>query len=435
MPHSAQHRESLHSLLNAAVAILGGEPSRSVPAFEAIWQSGTQPRRFFHNVTHYASVAGAEVALQRKQLGLAPFETSVSALRFIAGLCHDVAYVHVDAKADKASDGFAPHIRQQLETLVTLQPHESGNVLLRLHTHVAQDSLIQAVLHLFGIKPEDDAVQLQWYHNQNEFLSALFAVAAGRSMGLQDAQLLAIAALIEATVPFGSPARLLALKDRLLHANAMLAEALPAEEMEALIASAEQMANQDVGDFEKHFADFVLNSQRLLLENCAGTAQGNAADCISPVHLATAMSGMADFLMSIADASAQNPPTRSIFHKANGARHPMEAQAITNIHTLYGYLREASSDLQLLVADYMNHHGIAPVHWRTLAAHCCRAHGGLAAEKLTVDALFSLLGAAHLMENTQSACNDTQRINTYLLQLKATAAETGNISTQTQPIC
>lgn len=383
-------------LFCSAIALLGGQTDKASAFIEAIWQSGRQPRRFFHTPEHYLNVAGIEDALQRKAAGLAPFASAWHALRFKAGCEHDVAYLHVDAKA--GGEALHPRIRTPIETLARIEDTGENCVSLiydfaALGAH--KTALIGALNVLFHQPATAQRVQLEWYHNQNEYLSALFSLASGLALELTDKWLLAEMALIEATVPFGAPGRLPALRARLEKANQLLESPLTHTDISEMMLQCEAISNRDVGDFELYFGDFIAGSFQLLLENSKGAVSGHNAYAIDPILMATSMAGMADYLSAIADTSEQQAPARSFFHCADGSRHPMEETAIENIRKLAHYLREARTDIQLLCNDFSNSHPKAPKHWGAICQHL-----GINIEQTpqSPHAFFHTLGAPVLME-------------------------------------
>lgn len=344
---AAEQKANALGLYQSAAAMLGGNDTKAQSSFEAVWQSGLQPRRFFHTPAHYLAVAGADAN------GSATFAHDFAALRFKAGCDHDVAYVHIDRKGNAPQQEMLPELRSAIERFAELKIDEKGSVLLR-YKHEAlseeQARYIQALNIIFNHPAQLEQLSLSPFSNQNETLSALFGLASGLEMGIAAKYLVAEMALIESTVPFGAPDRLPALKARLEQASALWQPPLlSADEITQTMQQAEALSNQDVGDFKKGFKSFSANSFKLLLENSAGSVSDTDAARIDPNHMATAMKNMAGFLGGIAKDSALASPMRCIFHRADESRNPDEAKAIKNIDALTAYLGEASANLQQLI--------------------------------------------------------------------------------------
>jgi hypothetical protein len=399
---------SPRELYTSAVKLVGGDEGLANASFAALCASGEQPRRFFHTTTHYLNVAAAHQA---------PLNNVFQAVRFLAGCHHDVAYVHIDQK--DGGDALHPAIKSAIETFGSMKFHNDGA--LDIHFAAHSDPLLQAVNIVFGFTADAQTLELKWYNNQNEYLSALFSLANGLAGGIKAKYLLAQAALIEATVPFGAPDRLLKLRERLIQANERLDDALNAYDIDATMAQAEEMGNTDVGDFEKPFEVFIANSFLLLLENSMGSVSVDNADRIDPVLMATAMSGMSTFLSFVADNSEATPPSRAVFHCVDGTRHNMESHAIENIRQLNRYLRAASTDLQLLINDYVNHHAVSPANWGEVCRHLGTVKN---AHPQAAQQFFEALGIDVLKE-TQIATSfkkSTQEIHNHLNRVKKQAA-------------
>ncbi len=392
-------------LYKSAIKLAGGDSELADASFSAICSSAEQPRRFFHGFEHYMSVAASEDA---------PFSNIFQPVRFLAGCYHDVAYVHIDRK--DGNEGLHPAIQSAIEQFGRLHIHNDGAVSITLNDD--SPALLQAANIIFGYAPDAQVIELQWYSNQNEYLSALFGLSSGLALGIEAKYLLAQTALIEATVPFGAPDRLLKLRARLSEANQRLEHGLDAYDIEDTLVQAEAMGNRDVIDFEKPFGAFVENSFLVLLENSMGNVSAENADVIDPVMMATAMSGMAKYLSFIADHSVATPPLRSVFHLVNGARHPMESRAIANIRKLNDYLRAASTELQLLVIDYTNRFGVVPANWGEVRRHL---GGGNETTKQTAQQFFQIFGAdVEDIAMLQYPCtHDMQLIQNRLKQFKA----------------
>ncbi|MBL8933773.1 MAG: hypothetical protein JNM69_04420, partial [Archangium sp.] len=162
----------------------------------------------------------------------------------IAALYHDIVYVQVDL-------GVPPHYNEILEPLISRE--KDG---WRILPHAAIDPTAKLVLDVFG---HHAGQVLTPYNGLNELASGL--VAAKEMEGVfSHEQQLALAACIEATIPF-RPAEKLVLDARLA------ALGVQPTERTVMIRRATRLANNDVGNFaEKDPAAFLDNTWKLLPE-------------------------------------------------------------------------------------------------------------------------------------------------------------------------
>lgn len=162
----------------------------------------------------------------------------------IAALYHDIVYVQVDL-------GVPPHYEEILSPLIARE--KDG---WRILAHAAVDPTARLVLEIFGHQPGQ---VLTPYSGLNELASAL--VAAKEMEGVfSNAQQLALASCIEATIPFRSP-------DRLQLDGRLAALGVGAPERLEMVQRATRLANNDVGNFaEADPARFLDNTWKLLPE-------------------------------------------------------------------------------------------------------------------------------------------------------------------------
>jgi hypothetical protein len=162
----------------------------------------------------------------------------------IAALYHDIVYVQVDL-------GVPAHYEAILSPLVRREADG-----WRILDHAAVDPIAKLVLEVFG---HHAGQVLTPYTGLNELASAL--VAAKEMEGVLPREMqLALAACIEATIPFRTPER--------LQVDARL-EKLGVAEFDriAMVRRATRLANSDVGNFaEKDPARFLDNTWKLLPE-------------------------------------------------------------------------------------------------------------------------------------------------------------------------
>ena len=225
--------------------------------FSQAWGAGEQQIRTYHDDEHFFDIAG------RGKL-----ESVMDAVRFRAGINHDVVYQHVDAKG-KHHTGFAPEVEEVLGKYITRQ---GGAIALSKDPQLADDTLFQATLQLFNIdeaKRTGEGITLSPFAGQNELLSALYAVEQGKKLGVPNKYILAEVAHIQGTVPFGPEGHFEELKKRLEQANSTLPDKLSKSEITEAIKSSVRMANVDVASFTKEFPDFIKDSRALLVENVA----------------------------------------------------------------------------------------------------------------------------------------------------------------------
>ncbi|MBY0371972.1 hypothetical protein K2X33_14900 [bacterium] len=196
--------------------------------------------RYFHNPEHVIHVGSGG-----------------DGISVIAAFFHDLVYLQVDQGMGL---NVARHIGPFLE-------EKEGALKLRADLDLAGDPVARAVLGIFGFHPGDPLPPLG---GQNEFLSALTAASLlGPHATL--AQIVQIAACIEATIPFRAPSRgesaAQRLFGRLSKLNKELKLGLDDAQLKGAVRRAVKMANQDVSDFGgESTAHFLKNTWELVPE-------------------------------------------------------------------------------------------------------------------------------------------------------------------------
>jgi hypothetical protein len=162
----------------------------------------------------------------------------------IAALYHDIVYVQVDL-------GVPPHYEEILLPLISRE--KDG---WRILPHAGVDPTAKLVLDVFGHQPGQ---VLTPYNGLNELASGLVAAKEFEGVFSHEQQL-ALAACIEATIPFRPPEKL-QLEARLL------ALGVGDGERVEMVRRAVRLANNDVGNFaEADPAKFLDNTWKLLPE-------------------------------------------------------------------------------------------------------------------------------------------------------------------------
>jgi hypothetical protein len=195
-----------------------------------VYRAMTQRTRCYHDLAHLFAVAREVPALAR-----------------LAVIYHDVVYLSVDV-------GMAQEISDQFGDVMVCSEG-------RVYLTADPDELLSGVATVFGFSAGQELPQ---EGGLNEFLSAVLAVRELRFY-LGDHDLWAIAACIEATIPFRgmvdgkSPDDLLG--DRLR------ALSMPSEKIESIQVLAVKVANADLQSFGKSdFKQFIDNTWEILAE-------------------------------------------------------------------------------------------------------------------------------------------------------------------------
>lgn len=225
--HSPVH-EIVRSLWNALRALGVNAPAAEVEGWAlSIHCALSSTARQFHSHEHVIELA----------TGASPLET-------IAALYHDVVYVQVDGRLPASMD----HLLSPL-----LAPVEGG---WRIRSAAAASAPTRAVLAVFGHVPGDVLGPMS---GLNELASALaFAEHLGRA--LDEDAVIAIAACIEATIPFREgPGGELAAR--------LLAMGVPSARVTEHVERAMRVANRDVANFaDEDPSEFLANTWKLLPE-------------------------------------------------------------------------------------------------------------------------------------------------------------------------
>ena len=198
--------------------------------------------RYFHNPEHVIHVGSGG-----------------DALSVVAAFFHDLVYLQVD-------QGIGLNVARQIGPF--LDEHE-GQLSLRADIDLKQAPFCQAVLGVFGFHPGDRLAALG---GQNEFLSALTAASLLAPFATL-AQIVEVAACIEATIPFRAKSArgesaAQRLHTRLGRLNTEMKLGLSADQLKAAVRRAVRMANQDVSDFGgESAARFLKNTWELVPES------------------------------------------------------------------------------------------------------------------------------------------------------------------------
>jgi hypothetical protein len=157
-------------------------------------------------------------------------------------------------------------------------------------------------METFGYKPEQT---LNRFSGQNEFLSALHSLEA--DPGLSDPAKVAVASMIESTVPFRGPNSSQELAERVAGQHI-----LNAEETRAVALASAHLANRDVKPFAGPADRFQENTHNLMREG--------GADLTDPESIAKRAMGDAKFFGDLARDVANG--TKEIYRnsgRSNGA--------------------------------------------------------------------------------------------------------------------
>jgi hypothetical protein len=225
----------LRMLVDSLHEVRGGD-EKALPLAEVeaagflVYRAMTQGARCYHDLSHLFVLAHELPALGR-----------------LAAIYHDVVYLSVDG-------GISPEVTQRIGDVVVW--HEGRVVLSDV-----PDEMVLPVAMIFGYTPGQEIPQ----EGLSEFLSAVLALRELRPY-LGDHDLWAVAACIEATIPFRA----------MVHgksADAWLGERLRAmgslseEQIDAIQILAVRMANADVMSFGKpDFGQFIDNTWEILAE-------------------------------------------------------------------------------------------------------------------------------------------------------------------------
>lgn len=254
-------------------------------------------------------------------------------LETLAALYHDTVYVQVDLDVPQ-------HFTELLAPLI--RKEENG---WRILPHSAVDPITRDVLDVFG---HPAGKVLTPFTGLNELASAL--VAARELEGvLTRHQLLAIAACIEATIPFrDGEGDLLTQRLRSLGVGAA--------EIEDMVRRAVRLSNNDVGNFaEEDPARFLDNTWKLLPET-------------NPTLLMPTTYGVHDYRVALMkmEAFLSRLSAESVFHAWHGEPSPeihahRVALAQRNLDLAVRYLRAKLYSTSLIEALALESGGDTPI--------------------------------------------------------------------------
>jgi hypothetical protein len=223
----------------AFTALDAGVSMRDIESLAAfVHHSMDDGRRRYHRSSHLLDLSP----------GLDPRQT-------LAALFHDVVYCQVDG-------GLTRRAQPILSPLLVIEPDG-----LSLKPSSAKDRLVAMCLDLFRFKPGQD---LPIFDGMNEFLSAVVAVRL-LEPHLPVVDLLVIAAMIEATIPFrgktvdGKDA-FVARAEKLAEVASSVGVVLSPTEVDGIMRDAVELANRDVASFSAADPSRFLASTWLLLE-------------------------------------------------------------------------------------------------------------------------------------------------------------------------
>ncbi|MFO1242261.1 MAG: hypothetical protein U1E36_03550 [Rickettsiales bacterium] len=322
---------------------------KSATALREIVDAGEQAARFYHDTQHFLAIASSN-----------EITDWLSAVRYRAGLNHDVVYHHVDLKGNDGV-GFTPAIHNKLEKYI-----EDGHPLkVKDDLNLSEDKLFKAAVLLFGYNEDERLkgnLKLNPLDRQNEFLSALYAIEQGRALGIPDKYILAEIVHIRATVPFGPPDIFSEINKnlRIINDDLSTRDTLTNYDINRIMHSAVDMANTDVVDFKRDFGrDFLANGYRLYYEN-APEAYSNFN---VPSGFLQTIAKQEWFLSNIVMAGSQKG-TNSVFHAFDSApsatvAKEWEEKACQNIKALKVFTQANASAVMLLTSLYVAQGGDA----------------------------------------------------------------------------
>lgn len=230
-----------------------------------IYRAMTNRSRQYHDLSHLFLVAH-----------------NLPALAKLAAIYHDIVYFPVDG-------GFSPDVSERIGDVVVRQEN-------RIVLTTAADEMMSDLATIFGFTAGQE---LKQEGGLSEFLSAVVAVRE-LSAFLSDHDLWAVAACIEATIPFRpavenlTPDDLLGLRLRGLRRGGLV---LTEEEIDGIQILAARIANADVQNFGKpDLSYFIENTWQILTES---NADFHAAGAYSIQTYREALVGMETFLSQL----------------------------------------------------------------------------------------------------------------------------------------
>ena len=219
-----------------------GAESHSIPvdaiesASSLVYRAMTNQSRHYHDLSHLFDVAD-----------------DLPALAKLAAIYHDVVYFSVDG-------GLTPEVSKSIGDAIAF--HDD-----RIFLSTLPNEMVLDVATIFGFTSVQE-VKLE--NGLSEFLSAVLAVRE-LSKFLNDQKLWAVAACIEATIPFRSAVNGLTPEDLLGKRLGSLRRgnlALTEEEIHEIKLLAVKIANADVQSFGKpDLSNFIANTWQILSES------------------------------------------------------------------------------------------------------------------------------------------------------------------------
>ncbi|MGC9502657.1 hypothetical protein [Baaleninema sp.] len=211
------------------------------PIASLIVQAMTGQWRYFHTPSHIFEVGGSDDPIE-----------------VLAALFHDLVYVQVDS-------GINLNVSRYISNYIK---EEDGQIVILEEAELPGDRAFEIALRVFGFHPGQI---LDPFRGQNEFLSAAIATQV-LSPFLPTTDLVAIAACIEATIPFRgrSPEGLTAsevLQKHIEDLNRDWHLGWAIEQVYEVVKRAVRLANRDVENFAlPNSAEFLDNTWNLLPE-------------------------------------------------------------------------------------------------------------------------------------------------------------------------
>lgn len=263
----------------------------------------------------------------------------------LATLFHDVVYYQLDGGFPRLADGMLKSVAQ---------PGKEGLVLQAV---APDDTALAMCTGIFGFKAGQT---LPLFGGMNEFLSAVVAMRSLQAY-LNEKDLLAIAACIEATVPFrgahgSGPSPLETLAARVSEVSAQLKITCTEAEYDRIVADATSLANRDVGSFSETDPGTFVSTTWLLIEE--SNAPLAAVGVYSIQEYRGALSRMEKFLGSL------NP--NHIFHRYRDTPNETEfaglcAAAARNLKFACDYLGSKLLSIAIVEALALATGGDGPV--------------------------------------------------------------------------
>ncbi|MDD3370924.1 MAG: 2-amino-4-hydroxy-6-hydroxymethyldihydropteridine diphosphokinase [Alphaproteobacteria bacterium] len=217
--------------------------------------------RIYHGLDHGRDMAlspGRDIKALSEEAQLNASEAKwIESVLTVAGWCHDFVYIGVD-------DRLLPDLAESIKNDVTLGVDLQSGVYANVSAEPSRAARI--VCDVFGVKPGEEVRP-----GLNEFLSALSCarlLSAGKELSEPEAKsLAAIAAGIEATIPFRAPQVFDALYERLNGVGLTVRESQIAVQAAAWHSNRDVEAFCGVGSMEEGLRLFISNTWQLAPES------------------------------------------------------------------------------------------------------------------------------------------------------------------------